>query len=197
MLNFCLVNMFNYPKAPDTFKSLWFERTSRLSLSRGCLPSRHPWLEWEGQSISPPPRLPLGMIPIKILSNNRKITSARGAMGRGKRRALRLFSLPIVPQRAFFNPSPQPPYDTKRHLRRREGQSTFSQLNPSKSELMRRYVIGSMYQQQSHFKRKHKTMVMTISSTEQGSSHMEYSLIANCEQYLLHASRDKHRPNPL
>ena len=51
-------------------------------------------------------------------------------MGGGERRALRLFSLPIVPLRTFFSPSPQPPYDTRRHLWRGEGQSAFSQLKP-------------------------------------------------------------------
>ena len=75
--------------------------------------------------LSPPQRLPLG-IPIKqepmtLHQNNiiEKIASARGTMGRGKRRPL--VSLPPSHRapRAFFL-SPQPPHNTKRPLRRRE-----------------------------------------------------------------------------
>ena len=51
-------------------------------------------------------------------SNNRKIESARGTMGRGKRRE-RSFPFPSCPARSLFL-SPQPPYNKKRPLRRRE-----------------------------------------------------------------------------
>ena len=51
-------------------------------------------------------------------SNNRKIESARGTMGRGKRRE-RSFPFPSCPARSLFL-SPQPPYYTKRPLRKRE-----------------------------------------------------------------------------
>ena len=47
-------------------------------------------------------------------------------MGRGKRREVFLFPLPIVP-RALSFPLSSPPYDTKRPLRRRELERTKSQ----------------------------------------------------------------------
>ena len=57
-------------------------------------------------------------------SNNRKIESARGTMGRGKNLACSL-SPSHCPPCAFFFPFLQPPYDTKRPLRRRERMSYF------------------------------------------------------------------------
>ena len=66
-----------------------------------------------------PQRFPTGY-PNKN-SNNRKIESARGTMGRGKRRepllSLLTFHFPSCPGSLFL--SPQPPYNTKRPLRRR------------------------------------------------------------------------------
>ena len=41
-------------------------------------------------------------------------------MAREKKRELPLFTLPIAPRALTFSPSPQPPYDTKRPLRRKE-----------------------------------------------------------------------------
>ena len=54
-------------------------------------------------------------------SNNRKIESARGTMGRGKRWGglSSFFPLPIVPRALSFF-SPQPPHNTRRPLRRSE-----------------------------------------------------------------------------
>ena len=75
-----------------------------------------------GLTLSPPQRLPLG-VPIKI-SIIEKIESARGTMGRGKRLSS-LFPLPIVPRALSFF-SPQPPHNTKRPLRRREGLTNSS-----------------------------------------------------------------------
>ena len=60
-------------------------------------------------------------------SNNRKVKSARGMMGRGKRRELFLFPLCHRSPRAFFFPLSSPPYDTKMPLRRRELERTKSQ----------------------------------------------------------------------
>ena len=54
-------------------------------------------------------------------SNNQKIESARGTMGRGKRRELLFsFSPSNRAQRALFFFLPQPPYNAKRPLRGRE-----------------------------------------------------------------------------
>ena len=85
--------------------------------------------------LSPPPRLlPLG-IPTLITIIEKY--HARGTMGRGKRREpgprFISFPFPSSPKRFLF-PSPQPSYDTKRPLRRRED-------NPARQpalELMRR-----------------------------------------------------------
>ena len=67
-----------------------------------------------------PQRFPTGY-PNKN-SNNRKIDSAQVTMGRGKRRepllSLLTFHFPSCPGSLFL--SPQPPYNTKRPLRRRE-----------------------------------------------------------------------------
>ena len=54
-------------------------------------------------------------------SNNRKIESARGTMGRAKRPKWASSLCPShCPPRDFFFPLSSPPYDTKRTLRRRE-----------------------------------------------------------------------------
>ena len=54
-----------------------------------------------------------------------KIESARGTMGRGKRRASLLSSpFPSCPARSLFL-SPQPPHNTKRPLRRREDRCPY------------------------------------------------------------------------
>ena len=63
-----------------------------------------------GIYLSPPQRLPLGiLIKISIIE---KIESARGTMGASP--------FPSCPARSLFL-SPQPPHNTKRPLRRREG----------------------------------------------------------------------------
>ena len=71
------------------------------------------------KQLSPPQRPPQG-IPIKIAIIE-KIESARGTMGRGKRREL-LFSLSPSHRapRALFFFLPRPPYNAKRPLRGRE-----------------------------------------------------------------------------
>ena len=110
MLNFCLVNIFNYPKLQipsNLFGSR--ELVGSVSVVGVSHLGTHSWNGRDSPFL---------------------LTSAQGAMGGGERRALRLFSLPIGPLRTFFSPSPQPPYDTRRHLWRREGQSAFSQLKP-------------------------------------------------------------------
>ena len=82
------------------------------------------WKVTDAYPILSPPQI-LRLYPNKNREkycNNRKIESARGTMGREKRReptSLPLFPLPIVP-RALIFPSSQSPYDTKRPLRRRE-----------------------------------------------------------------------------
>ena len=63
---------------------------------------------WVSKLLFPPQRLSLS-IPMKK-SNDRKIETARGTMGRGKRR-LR-FSLPIDPRALSFSPLPSLAYDT-------------------------------------------------------------------------------------
>ena len=79
------------------------------------------------QNFSPPRRFPLG-IPIKIAITE-KIESARGMMGRGKRRELLLFSFPFpsCPARSLFL-SPQPPRNTKRPMRQWNLGSGFQSL---------------------------------------------------------------------
>ena len=57
-------------------------------------------------------------------SNNRKTESARGTMGRGKKPRFFSFPFPLSPACLLF-PFLQPPYDTKRPLRRRERMSCF------------------------------------------------------------------------
>ena len=67
-----------------------------------------------------PPQRPPARHPNKN-SNNQKIESARGTMGRGKRRELLFsFSPSNRAQRALFFFLPQPPYNAKRPLRGRE-----------------------------------------------------------------------------
>ena len=56
-------------------------------------------------------------------SNNRKIVSARGKMGRGKKRELPLFLPPILPRALTFFFLPSLP-TTQRPLRRRKGLGT-------------------------------------------------------------------------
>ena len=70
--------------------------------------------------LSPPQRLPLG-IPIKIAVMEKQ--EARG--GRWEEVKDRSLPLPIMPPRSLFL-SPQPRYDTKRPLRRRESAPPFS-----------------------------------------------------------------------
>ena len=57
-------------------------------------------------------------------SNNRKIVSARGTIGREKTRELPLFLPPVLPRALTFFLLPSLPYDTKRPLRRRKGLGT-------------------------------------------------------------------------
>ena len=88
--------------------------------------------------LSPPhaQRLPLG-IPVKKKkrSNNRKIESARGTMGRGKRRELSsLFPLPIVP-RSFSFSSPDS-YNTKRPPRREGSYQSVEKTAPRLNEIL-------------------------------------------------------------
>ena len=71
-------------------------------------------------SLSPPHRLPLS-IPLKIaIIENSKHAGDDGKKEGARKASLPLFLLPIVPPGAFFFTSPQPSYDTKRPLRRRE-----------------------------------------------------------------------------
>ena len=70
------------------------------------------WLRCPLSSAEAPPGYPYKN------NNNRKIDSARGKMGRGKSLFLS-FPFPSCPALSFFL-SPQPPYTTKRPLRRRE-----------------------------------------------------------------------------
>ena len=75
-------------------------------------------------SLSPPQRLPLGILIIYIkIAMIEKIESTQETMGRGKRREP-LFSLflPIMPRALCFL-SPQPPHNTKKPLGRREALS--------------------------------------------------------------------------
>ena len=86
--------------------------------------------------LSPPhaQRLPLGN-PVKKKSNNRKIESARGTMGRGKRRELSsLFPLPIVP-RSFSFSSPDS-YNTKRPPRREGSYQSVEKTAPRLNEIL-------------------------------------------------------------
>ena len=69
-------------------------------------------IESQVSALSAPQRLPLSIrIKIAII---KKIESARGTMGRGPS------PFPPCPARSLFL-SPQPPYNTKRPLRRRQG----------------------------------------------------------------------------
>ena len=68
-------------------------------------------------------------------SNNRKIESARGMMGRGKRRELSsLFPLPIVP-RSFSFSSPAS-YNTKRPPRRAGSYQSVEKTAPRLNEIL-------------------------------------------------------------
>ena len=69
------------------------------------------------KTLSPPHRLPLDVLTITIIENTKR--GGRWEEGTGLGVALSLFPS-HRPKRAFFFPSPQPPYDTKRPLRRRE-----------------------------------------------------------------------------
>ena len=81
-------------------------------------------IQKERQPLSPPQKLPLGIL-IKIAIIEKKIESARGTTGRGKRRdpevSLLSFPFPSCSLRSLFF-SPQPPHNTERPLRRRERQ---------------------------------------------------------------------------
>ena len=71
----------------------------------------------------------------KKKSNNRKIESARGTMGRGKRRELSsLFPLPIVP-RSFSFSSPDS-YNTKRPPRREGSYQRVEKTAPRLNEIL-------------------------------------------------------------
>ena len=74
-------------------------------------------------------------------SNNRQIESARGTMGRGKRRELLLFPLPTVPRALSFSLSPVLP-TIQRGLCR--GESCKGQFNHSL--LSNKYVSTASYQ---------------------------------------------------
>ena len=71
----------------------------------------------------------------KKKSNNRKIESARGTMGRGKRRELSsLFPLPIAP-RSFSFSSPDS-YNTKRPPRREGSYQSVEKTAPRLNEIL-------------------------------------------------------------
>ena len=85
-------------------------------------------------------------------SNNGKIESARGTMGRGKRRKSLLSFPNPSPSVRFLSLPPQPPYDTKRPLRRREIQYRQFRIREMKEDkyakrLAKKQVCATFYMQ--------------------------------------------------